>query len=508
MQRVAIANPSDGGLVYWLFKLYTFAACAGLAALGFVGLGVYLHFCKELPPIPDLATYASTAPGMTTLWGQDGTLLAELSTERREIVPLDHVPQTARRRLLVDRRSPLLLARRLRRARPSARVRRQPEAPAGSGRAARPSRSRWPRRSSPSERTWSRKVKELIFARRLEAKYSKREILSLYLNHIFLGNGAYGVQAAARKYFDKDVAELDMGQQALIAGLAQAPSRYSPFVDEDAAYKRRGEVLDNMVENGALEPRRSGQMESGAAAREGAARLLQGGHALFHGAGAARSGQAARAEGGSTRAATASRPRCCPTSTCSPRTTSITRRASSTSARVGAAPRRASTTPRRRSSASAPLALYGKGPLVEGKLYLGLVEKVTAQGAAVRVGGKLYLLPLSKHDLGGAVLRGGRDQRQADHRGDRGAQEARRRMGALGLALAHSALLRLHLRRAGRGDLGARAARAEEAAQDAGAAARADAARAGLRSTRSTIATATCWRWPAATTSIAPSSIA
>ena len=103
-----------------------------------------------------------------------------------------------------------------------------------------------------SERSWSRKVKELIFARRLEAKYSKREILSLYINHIFLGNGAYGVQAAARKYFDKDVAELDLGQQALIAGLAQAPSRYSPFVDEDAALKRRSEVLDNMVANQVL----------------------------------------------------------------------------------------------------------------------------------------------------------------------------------------------------------------------------------------------------------------
>ena len=54
MQRVDIANPSDGGLVYWLFKLYAFAACAAVAALVFVGFGVYLHFCKQLPPLPDL----------------------------------------------------------------------------------------------------------------------------------------------------------------------------------------------------------------------------------------------------------------------------------------------------------------------------------------------------------------------------------------------------------------------------------------------------------------------
>ena len=63
MQRVTIANPSDGGVFYWLVKLYSFAGCAMVAAVGFIAFGVYLHFCKELPPIPDLETYASTAPG-------------------------------------------------------------------------------------------------------------------------------------------------------------------------------------------------------------------------------------------------------------------------------------------------------------------------------------------------------------------------------------------------------------------------------------------------------------
>ncbi|MGZ3443817.1 MAG: transglycosylase domain-containing protein, partial [Polyangia bacterium] len=197
MQRVAIANPSDGGLVYWLVKLYAFAGCAMLAALAFIGLGVYLHFCKELPPIPDLTTYASTAPGMTTLWGQDGTLLAELSTERREIVPLDHVPQplidaflsTEDRRFFshggFDVRGLLrALAANLKAG--------------GVKQGGSTITQQVAKAFTSSERSWSRKVKELIFARRLEAKYTKREILALYLNHIFLGNGAYGVQAAAR----------------------------------------------------------------------------------------------------------------------------------------------------------------------------------------------------------------------------------------------------------------------------------------------------------------------
>ncbi|MCA1663484.1 MAG: transglycosylase domain-containing protein, partial [Myxococcales bacterium] len=393
MQRVAIANPSDGGLVYWLIKLYTFAACGALAALAFVALGVYLHFCKELPAIPDLATYASTAPGMTTLWGQDGTLLAELSTERREIVPLDHVPQplvdaflsTEDRRFFshggFDVRG---LVRAL-----AANVKAGGVKQGGSTITQQVAKA-----FLTSERSWSRKVKELIFARRLEAKYSKREILSLYLNHIFLGNGAYGVQAAARKYFDKDVAELDIGQQALVAGLAQAPSRYSPFVDEDAAYKRRNEVLDNMVTNGALSraeadkwkaaplhererrdyfkevtPYFSEQVRRDLVKRLGQKGLYEGGYRVET---TVLPYVDALAENNVDHA-----------------TRKLDKRQGWRGPEARLDDGKAAEFRKR------ALELYGKGPLVENKLYLGLVEKVTAEGAAVRVGAKLYLLPLS-----------------------------------------------------------------------------------------------------------------
>src|SRR5512144_3225682 len=122
---------------------------------------------------------------MTTLWGQDGTLLAEFSTERREIVPLDHVPQT-----MVDAffSHGGFDVRGLVRAF-AANLRAGGVKQGGSTITQQVAKA-----FLSSERTWSRKVKELIFARRLEAKYSKREILSLYLNHIFLGNGAYGVE--------------------------------------------------------------------------------------------------------------------------------------------------------------------------------------------------------------------------------------------------------------------------------------------------------------------------
>src|SRR5262249_2688960 len=98
------------------------------------------------------------------------------------------------------------------------------------------------------ERTLKRKIREAVLARRLESRYTKREILALYLNHIFLGNGAYGVQAAARRYFDRDVWQLDIAELATIAGLAQAPSRTNPFVDPDACTRRRNDVLDAMAQ--------------------------------------------------------------------------------------------------------------------------------------------------------------------------------------------------------------------------------------------------------------------
>jgi penicillin-binding protein 1A len=88
----------------------------------------------------------------------------------------------------------------------------------------------------------------------LEARYGKNEILELYVNHIFLGAGAYGVQSAARRYFDKDVSELDVGEMALIAGMAQAPSRTSPLVDLGRARRRRDQVLRDMVSAKVIAP--------------------------------------------------------------------------------------------------------------------------------------------------------------------------------------------------------------------------------------------------------------
>ena len=103
------------------------------------------------------------------------------------------------------------------------------------------------------EKTIGRKLKELILAYRIEKKLSKDEILYLYLNQIYLGDGAYGVEAAAQTYFSRGVSTLTVAEGALLAGLAQAPSRYSPRHHIDKARARQRYVLRRMAEVGFLD---------------------------------------------------------------------------------------------------------------------------------------------------------------------------------------------------------------------------------------------------------------
>ncbi len=100
------------------------------------------------------------------------------------------------------------------------------------------------------EKTYLRKFKEAILAWRIDRQLSKDEIIYIYLNHIYLGEGAYGVEAAALTYFDKHAAELNLGEIALLAGLPQAPSRYSPIDHWQKAHKRQRYVLNRMAADG------------------------------------------------------------------------------------------------------------------------------------------------------------------------------------------------------------------------------------------------------------------
>ena len=102
------------------------------------------------------------------------------------------------------------------------------------------------------ERSYSRKLKEMILALRIEQRYTKREILSFYLNQIYFGSGAYGVEAAAKIYFGKTGKELNLAECALLAGLPRSPKYYSPFKSPASAFNRRSYVLNRMLAAGTI----------------------------------------------------------------------------------------------------------------------------------------------------------------------------------------------------------------------------------------------------------------
>ncbi len=104
------------------------------------------------------------------------------------------------------------------------------------------------------ERSYVRKLKEMALAMRIEQRYTKREILSFYLNQIYFGNGAYGVEAAAQIYFGKTAKDLNIAECALLAGLPRSPKYYSPFKSPDSAWGRRAYVLNRMVAAGVITP--------------------------------------------------------------------------------------------------------------------------------------------------------------------------------------------------------------------------------------------------------------
>lgn len=104
------------------------------------------------------------------------------------------------------------------------------------------------------DQTYRRKAQELVLAIWLETKFSKKEVLALYLNRVYFGAGAYGIEAASQRYFGKPADQLTIGESALLAGTMKGPSRYSPVSSADRAARRATVVLNEMVRSGAITP--------------------------------------------------------------------------------------------------------------------------------------------------------------------------------------------------------------------------------------------------------------
>jgi penicillin-binding protein 1A len=215
--------------------------------LGLGAWGVYLYFTHDLPRVDSLKDY--TPPIISTAYSDAGEPIGEFFTEKRVVVPIEEIPRFVLHAFLSaeDARFfqhegldyPAIVRAFLKNIQAGEIVQ------GGSTITQQVARSLL----LSSARKWSRKIREAILANRMEKSLSKEEILYLYLNQIYLGHGAYGVEAASQNYFGKHVKDLNLAEAAMIAGLPQAPSRNSPYNHPRMAKLRQAYVLDQMVEN-------------------------------------------------------------------------------------------------------------------------------------------------------------------------------------------------------------------------------------------------------------------
>ena len=224
----------------------------GLALLGFVCLGIAVAVATtQLPDYEQLRRRGDLGQ-MVRVRAADGTLLVSLGPSFGRWLSYDEIPPTMRAAMIgvEDRRfrshlgvDPIGMARSLK---------------------VRVETGRWRQGGSTitqqlarnifltNSRTFGRKIKEGVLALAIEWKFSKDQILELYLNRVYFGGGAYGIDAASRTFFGHGAERLTLGEAAIIAGLVKAPSNYSPTADVEAARGRAGVVLNSMVENGFL----------------------------------------------------------------------------------------------------------------------------------------------------------------------------------------------------------------------------------------------------------------
>ena len=228
---------------------YLLLAAAGVLLLAVAGIvGAYFYVASSLPRVETLEDYRP--PVISRVYSEDGTLIAEFARERRIIVPVERMPRQLIQAFIsaedsnfyehqgIDLISIVRAA--LKNVLAGGIVQ------GGSTITQQVAKSLL---LSP-EKKFSRKFKEAILAWRMEKKLSKEEILYLYLNQIYLGHGAYGVQAAAESYFGKDVQDLTLAECAMLGGLPQAPTRYSPYRYLARGKERQKYVLGRMATEG------------------------------------------------------------------------------------------------------------------------------------------------------------------------------------------------------------------------------------------------------------------
>jgi penicillin-binding protein 1A len=239
--------------VWTILKICLIAAVLG-GALGTAGIWLCIKKYEAGLPSAELLRSSYRPAQVTRVLARDGTVLSQVFTERRTVIPFDSIPAHTKLCFLAAEdahfyeHEGLNYIGMLRAIVKNLRARHTKQG--GSTITQQVVKNLW---LSP-DRTFARKIRETILARRLEQSLTKDEILGLYLNHIYLGHGRYEVEEAARYYFGKHAAELDLAESAALAGLVAAPERFSPRRDMNRSMERRRFVLNQMQAKGFANP--------------------------------------------------------------------------------------------------------------------------------------------------------------------------------------------------------------------------------------------------------------
>ena len=235
-----------------------YARSAGIALLFIVAAilgilsGVLFAYAGDLPQVSALDDYAPST--ITRVFAGNGQVIGEFATQRRVIVGYDDINPLLREGIIAtedaefNRHFGINIWRIAVAALTDIVERRR--AQGASTLTQQLARNLKDQFGLTKEKSFERKIKEAILAIEIEKRYTKREIFTIYCNQMYLGHGAYGVEAASRLYFDKSNKQLTLGEAALIAGLFQSPERQSPFVNMKRAILRRNIVLQRMADEG------------------------------------------------------------------------------------------------------------------------------------------------------------------------------------------------------------------------------------------------------------------
>src|SRR5262245_41182036 len=240
MTHVVVRVARNAGLI----ALFIVAAMLGTLS------GILFAYAGDLPQVSALDNYSPST--ITRIYAAKGQLIGEFATQRRVIVGYDDINTLLRQGIIAtedsefDRHFGVNIWRIAVAALTDILERRR--AQGASTLTQQLARNLKEQFGLTSEKSFERKIREAILAVQIEKRYTKKEIFTIYCNQMYLGHGAYGVEAASRLYFNKSNKEMNLEEAALIAGIFQTPERQSPFVDMKRAVSRRNVVLQRMAD--------------------------------------------------------------------------------------------------------------------------------------------------------------------------------------------------------------------------------------------------------------------